>query len=186
MGGAPLLHPLCRLGRTIPCLAARAELAVLQREEQSCPGCSRSKPPGSVPCLGLLCAGHKNIVEVKGSYEDKHSVHIVMELCTGGELFDRIIQRGHYSERQAASLLRTIVSVVEYCHAHGVMHRDLKPENFLLADKSEDAVLKTTDFGLSVFFKPGVRTSTFEAGTQALHAKAVLDGQPLRSALLRA
>lgn len=98
---------------------------------------------------------HPNVVKMKGAYEDKHSVHIVMELCAGGELFDRIIARGHYSERAAANLLRTIVSVVEYCHANGVMHRDLKPENFLLSSKKEDAPLKATDFGLSIFYKPG-------------------------------
>ncbi|CAI5528938.1 unnamed protein product [Closterium sp. Naga37s-1] len=98
---------------------------------------------------------HPNVVKMKGAYEDKHSVHIVMELCAGGELFDRIIARGHYSERAAATLIRTVVSVVEYCHANGVMHRDLKPENFLLASKKEDAPLKATDFGLSIFYKPG-------------------------------
>ena len=98
---------------------------------------------------------HPNIVHMKGAFEDKHSVHIVMELCGGGELFDRIISRGHYSEKAAANLIRGIVSVVEYCHANGVIHRDLKPENFLLANKKEDAPLKATDFGLSVFFKPG-------------------------------
>ncbi|KAJ9546011.1 hypothetical protein OSB04_025718 [Centaurea solstitialis] len=78
-----------------------------------------------------------------------------MELCAGGELFDRIIQRGHYTERKASELTRTIVGVVETCHSLGVMHRDLKPENFLLVDKKEDSLLKTIDFGLSVFFKPG-------------------------------
>ncbi|KAI5080044.1 hypothetical protein GOP47_0005523 [Adiantum capillus-veneris] len=71
--------------------------------------------------------GHPNIVELKGSYEDKNAVHLVMELCAGGELFDRIIAKG----------------------------KDLKPENFLLLNKREDSPLKTTDFGLSVFFKPG-------------------------------
>ncbi|KAI7742197.1 hypothetical protein M8C21_017753 [Ambrosia artemisiifolia] len=54
-------------------------------------------------------AGQPNIVELKGAFEDKHSVHLVMELCAGGELFDRIIAKGHYTERAAASLLRTIV-----------------------------------------------------------------------------
>ncbi len=100
-------------------------------------------------------SGHPNIVNIKGAYEDVTSVHLVMELCAGGELFDRIIQRGHYSEAKAAELTRTIVGVVEACHSLGVMHRDLKPENFLFSNHSEDAALKTTDFGLSVFFKPG-------------------------------
>ncbi|KAM1987328.1 hypothetical protein ACFX15_034612 [Malus domestica] len=100
-------------------------------------------------------AGHKNIVTIKGAYEDSLYVHIVMELCGGGELFDRIIQRGHYSERKAAELTRIIVGVVEACHSLGVMHRDLKPENFLLVNKDNDFSLKAIDFGLSVFFKPG-------------------------------
>ncbi|GAA0175413.1 non-receptor serine/threonine protein kinase [Lithospermum erythrorhizon] len=100
-------------------------------------------------------SGQPNIVEFKGAYEDKQSVHIVMELCAGGELFDRIIAQGHYSERAAADLIRQIVNVVYICHFMGVMHRDLKPENFLLASKSEKAMLKTTDFGLSVFIEEG-------------------------------
>lgn len=99
--------------------------------------------------------GHPNVISIKGAYEDAVAVHVVMELCAGGELFDRIIQRGHYTERKAAELTRTIVGVVEACHSLGVMHRDLKPENFLFVSKEEDSLLKTIDFGLSVFFKPG-------------------------------
>uniref|UniRef100_A0A5B6YK86 non-specific serine/threonine protein kinase n=1 Tax=Davidia involucrata TaxID=16924 RepID=A0A5B6YK86_DAVIN len=100
-------------------------------------------------------AGHPNVISIKGAYEDAVAVHVVMELCAGGELFDRIIQRGHYTERKAAELTRTIVGVVEACHSLGVMHRDLKPENFLFVDQKEEALLKTIDFGLSIFFKPG-------------------------------
>ncbi|KMZ75851.1 Calcium dependent protein kinase 6 [Zostera marina] len=100
-------------------------------------------------------SGHKNVVQIKGAYEDQLYVHIVMEMCSGGELFDRIIHRGHYSERKAAESTKIIVGVVEACHSLGVMHRDLKPENFLLVDKDDDSSLKAIDFGLSVFFKPG-------------------------------
>lgn len=100
-------------------------------------------------------SGQPNIVEFKGAYEDRFSVHLVMELCAGGELFDRIIAQGHYSERAAASLCRAIVNVVHICHFMGVMHRDLKPENFLLSSKDDDATLKATDFGLSVFIEEG-------------------------------
>ncbi|KAG8661858.1 calcium-dependent protein kinase 1 [Manihot esculenta] len=99
--------------------------------------------------------GHRNIVELKGAYEDRHSVNLVMELCAGGELFDRIIAKGHYSERAAANLCRQIVTVVHDCHSMGVIHRDLKPENFLFLGTDENSPLKATDFGLSVFFKPG-------------------------------
>ncbi|KAK9151779.1 hypothetical protein Syun_010088 [Stephania yunnanensis] len=99
--------------------------------------------------------GQANIVEFKGAYEDKQSVHLVMELCAGGELFDRIIAKGHYSERAAATICRAIVNVVHICHFMGVMHRDLKPENFLLSSKDEGSLLKATDFGLSVFIEEG-------------------------------
>ncbi|KAF5935462.1 hypothetical protein HYC85_026591 [Camellia sinensis] len=99
--------------------------------------------------------GHRNIVELKGAYEDRHSVNLIMELCAGGELFDRILAKGHYSERAAAEICRQVVTVVHNCHSMGVMHRDLKPENFLFLSSDEDSPLKATDFGLSVFFKPG-------------------------------
>ncbi|XP_052164725.1 calcium-dependent protein kinase 21 [Oryza glaberrima] len=99
------------------------------------------------------------VVRLREACEDAAdgSVHLVMELCEGGELFDRIVARGHYSERAAANIFRTIVDVVQLCHSNGVIHRDLKPENFLFANKSEDSPLKVIDFGLSVFFKPGDR-----------------------------
>ncbi|KFK28778.1 hypothetical protein AALP_AA7G046400 [Arabis alpina] len=103
----------------------------------------------------LYSLGQENIVEIRGAYEDKQSIHLVMELCGGSELFDRIIAQGHYSERAAASVIRSIVNVVQSCHFMGVMHRDLKPENFLLASKDENAMLKATDFGLSVFIEEG-------------------------------
>ncbi|KAK9289737.1 hypothetical protein L1049_007896 [Liquidambar formosana] len=102
---------------------------------------------------------HPNIVTLKDTYEDDSAVHLVMELCEGGELFDRIVARGHYTERAAAAVTKTIVEVVQMCHKHGVIHRDLKPENFLFGNKKETAPLKAIDFGLSVFFKPGERFS---------------------------
>ncbi|EPS64871.1 hypothetical protein M569_09910, partial [Genlisea aurea] len=100
---------------------------------------------------------HPNIVSLKETYEDEGAVHLVMELCEGGELFDRIVAKGRYSEAAAAHVTRTIVEVIQDCHRYGVMHRDLKPENFLFANKMEDAPLKAIDFGLSVIFKPGER-----------------------------
>ncbi|KAH9736561.1 calcium-dependent protein kinase 13 [Citrus sinensis] len=102
---------------------------------------------------------NSSIVSLKEACEDDNAVHLVMELCEGGELFDRIVARGHYTERAAAAVTRTIVEVVQLCHKHGVIHRDLKPENFLFANKKENSPLKAIDFGLSIFFKPGERFS---------------------------
>lgn len=100
-------------------------------------------------------SGQPNIVEFKGAYEDKYNLHLVMELCAGGELFDRITARGSYTERAAARIFRQIVNVVHVCHFMGVMHRDLKPENFLMSGPEEESPLKATDFGLSVFIEEG-------------------------------
>ncbi|GJP38364.1 hypothetical protein CLOM_g22811 [Closterium sp. NIES-68] len=117
--------------------------------------------------VGILyhLAGHPHIVQVQAAFEDSKSVAIVMELCQGGELYDRIIAKGHYSECDAARLISTMVSVVDYCHTMNVVHRDLKPENFLFANGSDDAPLKTIDFGLSLFFTPGEPISAGLAGS---------------------
>ncbi|KAJ6411963.1 hypothetical protein OIU84_005098 [Salix udensis] len=104
--------------------------------------------------------GQPNIVEFKGAYEDEQNLHLFMELCTGGELFDRIIAKGSYSESEAAAIMRQIVNVVHVCHFMGVMHRDLKPENFLLASKDPNAPIKAIDFGLSVFIEEATATKT--------------------------
>lgn len=99
--------------------------------------------------------GHPNVTYLRGTFEDRQNVHLVMDLCGGGELFDAIVKRGTYSEKDAAALIRTIVNVVAHCHSMGIIHRDLKPENFLLESKDPNARILCTDFGLSVFFQPG-------------------------------
>ncbi|CAI0397098.1 unnamed protein product [Linum tenue] len=105
---------------------------------------------------------HPNIVAFKEAYEDKEQIYLVMELCEGGELFDRIVAKGHYTERAAVMVTKTILEVVKVCNEHGVIHRDLKPENFLFADASENSDLKAIDFGLSIFFERGMYISAYE------------------------
>jgi len=97
--------------------------------------------------------GHENIVKLFDVFEDRTHIHLVMELCKGGELFDQIITKGHYSEKEAAELVRTMLLVIRHMHSLGVMHRDLKPENFLF----DKATMKATDFGLSSFLSPQQR-----------------------------
>ena len=76
-------------------------------------------------------------------------VQLVMELLRGGELFDRMVERGPYSEAEASRHVRKIGEALQYLHSKGIVHRDLKPENLILTDKSADAELKIADFGLS-------------------------------------
>ncbi|ORX40637.1 calmodulin-dependent protein kinase [Kockovaella imperatae] len=99
--------------------------------------------------LKRVSAGHKNIVSLHDFFETTHNLYLVFDLCTGGELFDRICQRGSYYEKDAAGIVRTVTSAVKYLHDQGIVHRDLKPENILFKSKAEDAELMLADFGLS-------------------------------------
>ncbi|CAN6485701.1 unnamed protein product [Victoria cruziana] len=104
-------------------------------------------------------SGHENVVQFYNAFEDESYVYIVMELCEGGELLDRILAKkdSRYTEKDAAIVVRQMLRVAAQCHLHGVVHRDMKPENFLFKSTKEDSPLKATDFGLSDFTKPGKR-----------------------------
>ncbi|MQL93158.1 hypothetical protein Taro_025804 [Colocasia esculenta] len=102
-------------------------------------------------------AGHENVVQFHNAFEDESYVYIVMELCEGGELLDRILAKkdSRYSEKDAAIVVRQMLKVAAECHLQGLVHRDMKPENFLFKSTKENSPLKATDFGLSDFIKPG-------------------------------
>ena len=96
-----------------------------------------------------LLSPHTGIVEFIAAYEDSINVYIVMELCSGGELMDHILNRSApFNESSAVELVWQILSAVAYMHDKNVVHRDIKPENFLFAD-TQERILKTIDFGLS-------------------------------------
>ncbi|XP_022972340.1 CDPK-related protein kinase-like [Cucurbita maxima] len=119
--------------------------------------------------------GRTNLVQFYEAFEDHDNVYIVMELCEGGELLDRILSRGgKYSEDDAKAVMVQILTVVAFCHLQGVVHRDLKPENFLYTSKDENAQLKAIDFGLSDFVKPDERLndivgSAYYVAPEVLH-----------------
>jgi|JI10StandDraft_1071094.scaffolds.fasta_scaffold682407_2 serine/threonine protein kinase len=73
-------------------------------------------------------------------------------ICSGGELFDRIIDRKYFDEIEGRKIFRQIIKAIYYCHSNGVCHRDLKPENFLFMSKTNEKCLKLIDFGLSKIF----------------------------------
>lgn len=97
---------------------------------------------------------HPNIIKFHETYIDYRYVHIVMELCEGGELFEKIVEMHRFTEIQAADLMKKILSAVKHLHEHGICHRDLKPENFLFSDRGPEAEIKLIDFGLSKRFGP--------------------------------
>ena len=76
-----------------------------------------------------------------------------VRLCTGGELFEKIVDNGYFTEEIAAKMFKQILSALSYCHSMNVIHRDLKPENFLFSSHAPNADLKIIDFGLSKFMQ---------------------------------
>ncbi|XP_038993548.1 CDPK-related kinase 4-like isoform X2 [Hibiscus syriacus] len=120
-------------------------------------------------------SGHKHMIKFHDVFEDTNNVYIVMELCEGGELLDRILSRGgRYTEGDAKNIIVQILSVVAFCHLQGVVHRDLKPENFLFTTRDEDAPMKIIDFGLSDFTRSDYRLndivgSAYYVAPEVLH-----------------
>ncbi|MCO5583297.1 hypothetical protein L7F22_037207 [Adiantum nelumboides] len=102
-----------------------------------------------IAALKKVSQGHRSIVTLVDYFETMNNLYLVTDLCVGGELFDRICERGSYYEQDAAHIVKTITSAVAYLHGQGIVHRDLKPENLLFRDKSEDSDLLIADFGLS-------------------------------------
>jgi len=105
----------------------------------------------------LTALDHRNIIQLFDTFEDARKYYIVMELCSGGELFDRIVEVGSLTESQVAVLMRQIACTILYLHGEGIVHRDLKPDNFVFASKGplESTPLKLIDFGLSRRFAVG-------------------------------
>ncbi|KAI8082785.1 kinase-like domain-containing protein [Halteromyces radiatus] len=96
---------------------------------------------------------HSHIVSMHGLYESVDAVYIVTDLASGGELFQQLLDKGSYTERDAANLLRQLLEGLAYLHDLDIVHRDIKPENLLFATKDVDAKLMITDFGLSKILK---------------------------------
>lgn len=92
---------------------------------------------------------HENVIDLYDVFEDSNGVHLVLELCSGGELFDRIVAQEKYNEVEAATVVRQIAKGLGALHKANIVHRDLKPENCLFLNTNKDSPLKIMDFGLS-------------------------------------
>lgn len=93
---------------------------------------------------------HPNLIRYYETYEDERYLHLVMELCAGGDLFDRLLTTGTMGEGDVAVVMRKLLLGVSHLHGMGICHRDLKPENFLYVSKDPGAELKIIDFGMSI------------------------------------
>lgn len=124
---------------------------------------------------------HPNIVQLMETYEDREHVYLIIELVTGGELFDRIVEKGSYTEKDASDLIRQVLEAVDYMHDQGVVHRDLKPENLLYYSPDEDSKIMISDFGLSKMEDSGIMATA--CGTPGYVAPEVLAQKPYGKAV---
>lgn len=126
---------------------------LLTKQKRACKTISRMKIKNwerfknEVKILQTL--DHPYILKLYEYFVDEKNVYLITELCGGGELFDKIIEREHFQEDYAANIFRQILQGVNYCHANNIVHRDLKPENFLFETDDENSGIKIIDFGLS-------------------------------------
>ena len=95
---------------------------------------------------------HPNIMHIEKVFQVGSKFYLVFPLCTGGELYEHVIRRGHFTEQDAAVIIRDIVSGLHALHEHDILHLDIKPENILFDSDAADARIKITDFGLSKVF----------------------------------
>jgi len=124
---------------------------------------------------------HPNIVKLVDVYEDAKNFSLVMELMRGGELFDVLMEREQFSEKEARDIIAPIIDAINYLHSLGIIHRDIKPENLLFSSKDiETAVIKVADFGFARFVqeedKDGLATTV--CGTPNYVAPEVLEQKP--------
>ncbi|XP_044141938.1 calcium/calmodulin-dependent protein kinase type 1G [Bufo gargarizans] len=124
---------------------------------------------------------HDNIVTLEDIYESSSHFYLVMQLVSGGELFDRILERGVYTEKDASTVIRQVLSAVKYLHDNGIVHRDLKPENLLYLTPDENAKIMITDFGLSKMEESGIMSTA--CGTPGYVAPEVLAQKPYSKAV---
>jgi len=119
---------------------------------------------------------HRYIVNMYGTYETKHTLHIVMEECKGGELFDRIKAKRRYPENDAKPIIKMVSEALFYMHdQHRVVHCDLKPDNILFVNEKEDSDIKIIDFGMSKVL-PRLRSLRELCGTPYYTAPEIING----------
>jgi len=120
---------------------------------------------------------HPHVICLYDFFEEPNTYYLVMEQMKGGELFDRIVAKLYYNEREARDVCKILLEAVGYCHQNNVAHRDLKPENLLLASESNDSQVKIADFGFAkrVFIPNSLTT---QCGTPGYVAPEILEGVP--------
>lgn len=118
---------------------------------------------------------HEHIIRLYGVYEEPSYYYLITEQMKGGELFDRIVSKSFYNEKEARDVCKILFEAIGYCHSKSIAHRDLKPENLLLQSEDNDSAIKIADFG----FAKKVLTPnslTTQCGTPGYVAPEILEG----------
>lgn len=122
---------------------------------------------------------HPSILSVYEVYETDNHINLILQILKGGELFDRLVSKGRYNERDGSLLIKNLLSSLDHLHSKGIMHRDLKPENLILASKEDDKNVMLADFGLATFVDIEPQNQLFtRCGTPGYVAPEVLDDMP--------
>lgn len=121
---------------------------------------------------------HRNVIQLVEVFESKDKVYMVMELATGGELFDRIIAKGSFTELDAIKVTKMVMEGLKYLHSLGITHRDLKPENLLYYHPGNESKILITDFGLSAYRRAGDEYMQTTCGTPEYIAPEILARKP--------
>ncbi|XP_056293031.1 calcium/calmodulin-dependent protein kinase IGa [Pseudoliparis swirei] len=124
---------------------------------------------------------HENVVGLEDFYESRTHYYLVLQLVSGGELFDRIVDKGAYTEKDASTVIKQVLEAVSYLHQNSIVHRDLKPENLLYYNTEENAKIMVSDFGLSKTIEHGVMSTA--CGTPGYVAPEVLAQKPYNKAV---
>ncbi|KAL4658657.1 calcium/calmodulin-dependent protein kinase type 1G-like [Arapaima gigas] len=124
---------------------------------------------------------HENIIGLEDFYESNTHYYLVMELVLGGELFDRILDRGMYTEKDASHVIQQVLQAVSYLHRNNIVHRDLKPENLLYYSQDENSKIMISDFGLSKIEDNGMMSTA--CGTPGYVAPEILAQKPYSKAV---
>lgn len=118
---------------------------------------------------------HQHIIRLFDFFDEPSTYYLVMERMRGGELFDRIVAKAYYNEKEARDTCKIVLEAVQYCHSNHVAHRDLKPENLLLLSDVDDSMVKIADFGFAKkVYAPNSLTT--QCGTPGYVAPEILEG----------
>lgn len=125
----------------------------------------------------LKAMKHVHIIRLYDFFTEPSTYYLVMERMRGGELFDRIVAKAYYNEKEARDTCKILLEAVAHCHNHSVAHRDLKPENLLLLSEDDDSAVKIADFGFAKIVKEP-NSLTTQCGTPGYVAPEILEGNP--------